>query len=125
MKTENLDWLFDTPTETKATRYPLTDIGYTKDDAIIIDIACAGFSMYDIEVTLDANLLVVKGTKKFKDLEAVEYVQQVISIKDFERVIRIPKSHLEGEITAKMNNGILSIKILKKETPTKVIKIES
>ena len=118
----DLDWIFDTPKNTKVSRYPLTDIGYTEDDFIVIEIACAGFGINDIQIESEGDNLIIKGSSNHSD-KNLRYVQQVISVKDFERIIRIPKSHLDGEITAKMRKGILTIEISKKETPKKVIKI--
>jgi len=124
MYSQDLDWLFDLPKDTKATRYPLTDIGYTKDESIVIDIALAGFSEENVKIEMSGDNLVITGIPVFGELEPVDYVQQVISVKEFERIIRIPKTHLDGEITAKMEKGILSIKISKGETPKKVIEIQ-
>lgn len=125
----DLDWIFDVPAGKEPKRYPLTDISYN-DDSVFIDIAVAGFGPDDIDVELQGDTLVITGTrnkdeKRESEKDGLEYIQRHISTSSFTRKIKLHPDFVGGDIEASYKNGILSIKVSKKEKPKKLIEIKT
>lgn len=95
--------------QTKA--YTPYNIIRLEEDDYVIEVACAGFAMGDIDVTLEADELVVIGTNCLKDSEVGQYAHQGISKKDIEHKFKIFKD--VEVVYARLVNGILSIKLHK------------
>lgn len=120
----DLDWLFDVPAGKEVRRYPLTDLSYDKN-TVYVDIAVAGFSPDDIDIELEDNTLVIEGTRTSKEnREDVEYIQKHISTSSFVRKVRLHPDFIGGDIEASYKDGILSIKVSKKEKPKRLIEIK-
>lgn len=93
------------------TNYPPYNIVKQDEDHFAIEIAVAGFREGDINITLEKNVLTVKGEQAQeidKDAaELVEYVHRGISARSFTRTFTLA-DHVEV-IGAKAENGILRI----------------
>lgn len=90
--------------------YPPVDI-VRKDNNWVIQLALAGYSVDDIEVTTEENTLIVKGAKAQKSDPKLEYVFKGISSKEFERRWQLdPDMEVVG--TA-FENGMLTIGVTK------------
>lgn len=90
--------------------YPPVDI-VRKDNNWVIQIALAGYSVEDIEVTTEENTLIVKGAKPQKSDPKLEYVYKGISSKEFERRWQLDQD-MEVVGTA-FENGMLTIGVTK------------
>lgn len=121
---KDLDFIFDVPAGKEPKRYPLTDISYN-DEAVFIDIAVAGFGPNDIDIEQEGDTLIITGIQRTEDVEEVVYVQKHISNAEFERKIKLHTDFVDGYIKASYKNGILGIKVSKKEKPKKLIEISS
>jgi len=91
--------------------YPPVDI-IRKDDNWVIQIALAGFSAADVEITTDSNHLIVKSRKAKDEAEdpvVGEYLHRGISKRSFERRWQLGE-HMEV-IGAAFENGLLTIGI--------------
>lgn len=96
-----------------------------------IEFAAPGFNKKDFEVTLEEDVLHVCGEKELEEEEKEdEYSRKEFSYKSFKRSMMLPPSvDLDQEVKAVYKNGILKVKLLKKEEdikqepPKKVIEV--
>jgi molecular chaperone IbpA len=94
------------------TNYPPYNIVKHSEDAFAIELAVAGFREGDIKITLEKNVLTIKGeqTVSIDELEKdVEYVHRGISARNFDRIFTLA-DYVEV-IGAKAENGILTIEL--------------
>ena len=94
------------------TNYPPYNIVKHDDDHFAIELAVAGFREGDISITLEKNILTIKG-EQFLNIdemtEEVEYLHRGISARNFNRTFTLAE-HVEV-IGAKAENGILRIEL--------------
>lgn len=94
------------------TNYPPYNIVKHSEDAFAIELAVAGFREGDINITLEKNVLTIKGEQRVSldELEKdVEYVHRGISARNFDRVFTLA-DYVEV-LGAKAENGILTIEL--------------
>lgn len=105
-------------------KYPLTNIGYV-GKKLVFEIALAGFKPENIKLTKTGNLILVKASYSASVSEStgcecspcnpdMKYIQQNITFKNAERKFYLPESHMDGEITSKYINGLLTIVVTPK-----------
>jgi molecular chaperone IbpA len=107
-----LDELMRVNAQQANTNYPPYNIVKHSEDAFAIELAVAGFREGDINITLEKNVLTIKGeqTVKLDELEKdVEYLHRGISARNFDRTFTLA-DYVEV-IGAKAENGILSIEL--------------
>jgi molecular chaperone IbpA len=107
-----LDELMRVNAQQTNTNYPPYNIVKHSEDAFAIELAVAGFREGDIKITLEKNVLTVKGeqTLSIDELEKeVEYVHRGISARNFDRIFTLA-DYVEV-IGAKAENGILTIEL--------------
>lgn len=86
--------------------YPPYNVKKTGDNKYVIEIAVAGFSKSEIEVTVDGDTLTVKGSSK-GDSDADAYLFKGIGLRDFTRTFALnDQVEIKG---ATMLNGLLRI----------------
>ncbi|ULC57910.1 Hsp20/alpha crystallin family protein [Flaviramulus sp. BrNp1-15] len=96
-----------------------------------IEFAAPGFNKKDFEVTIEENVLHLSGEKEVEEEEKEDdYSRKEFSYKSFKRSMMLPPSvDLDQDIKASYKNGILKVKLLKKEEaivqqpPKKVIEV--
>lgn len=102
--------------------YPPYNLIKKDDDSYVIELALAGFDKSDLEITIDKNMLTIKGEKENKD---TEYAYQGIANRSFERSFALGEYM---EVTsAGLDNGMLSItveRIIPEDQKPKSIKIK-
>lgn len=119
----SLEW-FLRGHENQVARYPLTDLYVDKDNNLHIDVAIAGFKRENIEIELKGNQLHIIGIKTdFSNNPDNTYIQKHISSSDFKRIMVLHENYVGGEISANIEDGILSIKVIPKEPTRKLITI--
>ena len=105
--------------------YPPYNIKQVKDNKYVIEMAVAGFAKTDIEVTLDGDKLVIKGTSKDTDPDEA-YVYKGIAARNFERTFTLAdKVEIKD---AEIVNGMLNIwleNIVKAQDAIKKIAVKS
>jgi molecular chaperone IbpA len=107
-----LDELMRVNAQQTNTNYPPYNIVKHSEDAFAIELAVAGFREGDINITLEKNVLTIKGeqTVSLDELEKdIEYVHRGISARNFDRVFTLAE-YVEV-IGAKAENGILTIEL--------------
>ena len=89
------------------TAYPPYNIRQIKDNKYVIEMAVAGFAKTDIEITLEGNNLVVKGSAKELDLEEGTFIHKGIANRNFTREFKLAdKIEIKD---AELANGMLKI----------------
>jgi HSP20 family protein len=109
---------------------PAMNVKEQKDN-FEIEFAAPGFSKQEFEVTIEDDVLHVCGEKETEEEQKEEgYSRKEFSYKSFQRSMVLPPSvDLNQEVAATYKNGILKVKLLKreevieKETPKKVIEV--
>jgi len=108
-------WNRDNFSKTNTT-LPSLNIKENKD-SFFVEVAAPGFEKSDFKIELNNDLLTVSSEKKLnnevKDGERI--TKQEFSYQSFSRSFTLPELVDEEKISAKYDNGILSISIPKKE----------
>ncbi len=101
---------------------PSLDIASGSND-YIIKLELPGVDKKDIEVEVHNNTLTIKGKKK-QELEEKEkdYYRIERSYGSFKRVLNLPEDADTDNIVSEHKDGILTVKISKKEIPKKEVK---
>jgi len=101
---------------TTNTTLPSVNIKENKD-SFIVDVAAPGFEKTDFNIELNNDLLIVSSEKSTdEELKEDEKVsKQEFSYQSFKRSFTLPELVNDEKISAKYENGILSIIIPKKD----------
>lgn len=95
------------------------------DNSVYIEIALAGFSRDEIEVNYNESnnyLEVIAEHKEDEEQDNKEYYQRGISKKNIKRVFSIGEESFVEPDSIIYKDGILSIKVTKKEKPPESVK---
>lgn len=84
-----------------------------KDDQYEIEIAAPGFRKKDIHLDIEENVLKIKAEKK--EDKTHEYTIKEFGTGNLERDFYLPEDINQQDISAKLENGILTIALPKKE----------
>lgn len=103
--------------------FPPYNIIKVDDDHHLIELAIAGYSEEDIDLTVDKSTLIIRGSKRDKkDSNDSSYVYRGISSRSFKRAYKLGQ-YVKVE-KATLNDGILSISLIREipdeEKPTKI-----
>lgn len=109
---------------------PAMNIKEHKED-FEIELAVPGFNKKDFEVDIEEDVLHVSGEREIENEEKENnYSRKEFSYKSFKRSMMLPPSvDLDQDVKASYKNGILKVKLLKKEEviekehPKKVIEV--
>lgn len=99
------------------------DILETKDD-VIVKARLPGMNVADIDISLEGDLLTIKG--EYKEVEGKDYTyfKKEMHYGAFCRSFTLPVSVKSDKVIANLDNGILTIRLPKEETArTKTIKV--
>jgi len=91
---------------------------YETDNAVVVEVKCPGFTVNDIEVTLEGGVLSIKGeTKEEKEEEKKKkkYYRKEIKKRSFTRSITLPVPVREEEVDAEFKDGMLELTLPKAE----------
>lgn len=88
-----------------------------KEKEFEVELAAPGLEKDDFKITLENGLLTVSAEREDKKEEEKEgFVSREFSYNSFRRTVGIPDSvDEEKDITAKYDNGVLKLKLHKKE----------
>jgi HSP20 family protein len=96
-----------------AVSYPPVNL-WEDDDFVYAEAELPGLKLPDLEITVAAgNQLALKGKRERTGTEKVEWHRQERSFGSFERTIELPVSVDAGKIEARLENGVLTIKMAK------------
>lgn len=89
------------------TAYPPYNLVKKSDSKFQLEFALAGFQKKDIEIILEGNMLIIKGTATDEAIESDVYLHRGIGMRKFTRQFQLPE-HVVVD-AAEMENGILVI----------------
>ena len=89
--------------------YPPYNILKLDENNYEIEIAVAGFTLGEIDVEVNQNLLTIKGEKHREENEVVEYLHRGLAYRSFEKTLTLAE-HMEVG-TATIQDGVLRIGI--------------
>lgn len=106
-------------------RNPLLNISENEKE-VSVEMVIPGYKKSELEISLDNNLLTVKG-KKGSDKESKngKYLRREFSAQEFTRTFRVDPNVDQESISSKLEDGILTIQIprAKKVESKKMISI--
>jgi HSP20 family protein len=107
-------WGIDLPEgPVAAISYPPVNL-WADDDFVYAEAELPGLKLPDLEITVTAaNQLTVKGKRKPPAPEKAEWHRQECGFGSFERTIALPAAVDAGKVEARLENGILTIKVAK------------
>jgi HSP20 family protein len=98
------------------------------DKEYVIELAVPGYSKKDFELNVEEDVLKISAHKEVKDekKEDDKYIHSEYYVEDFERAFTLSKNIDIDKIEASYKDGILSVKVPKKEEAVlkKMIKIK-
>jgi molecular chaperone IbpA len=94
-----------------ASNYPPYNLVKTDENSFAIELAVAGFKEGEIDVSVEKNVLTIKGSKKDSIPDNFEYLHRGISQRNFERTFPLAE-HIE--VTgALVRDGMLIIDLFR------------
>ena len=94
---------------------PLVDI-YEEDDKFVIKAEIPGVKKEDIDIQIENNILTIKGERKIeKETKKENFHRAERYYGSFQRSFTLPGIVAQEKIKAKLDNGVLTIEIPKKE----------
>jgi HSP20 family molecular chaperone IbpA len=91
--------------------------GEASPEKLRITLAVAGFAMEQIEITVEANQLVIRGRQQ--DDKTREYLHRGIAARQFQRSFLLAEG-IEA-LSAELANGLLSIDLVRPQ-PEKIVR---
>ena len=100
---------------------------YETDDSVVAKAALPGVDPEDVEISINDDLLTIKGETKHEEKEEREhFLRRELSYGAFGRTLPLPASVDAEKATAEYEGGVLTITLPKVEgSRTKTIKISS
>lgn len=98
---------------------------YEKDNSLVIESTIAGVNSQDIDITVEPDLIVIRGkrAKKEKDASRRYYYQECFWGK-FSRTLVLPCPIKPDQVKASFKNGILTILLPRAEEKSQQIKVK-
>jgi len=104
--------------ETAATWAPALDM-YESEDKLTVEVELPGLEAKDIEISLEDDILHIKGERKFEgEVKEENYHRIERAYGYFERNIPLPRKVDEEKVAASVTGGVLRIE-MPKATETK------
>ena len=102
--------------ENNSSKQPATNVFETETE-FKIEVLLPGFNKEDVVLNYEKNLLTIKveNEEKEDNSEEYKYAHREFGAFNFEKQFRIPKSVNDEKISAKFDNGVLNIVLVKKE----------
>ena len=103
---DHLERMLDRAAKTSAEGYPPYNIEQVSDNQMRITLAVAGFSMDDLQATVEDNQLVVRGRQRPLDENRI-FIHRGIAARQFQRAFVLAEGiEVKG---ANLDNGLLHI----------------
>lgn len=103
---DHLERMLDRVNKTSAEGYPPYNIEQTGEYKLRITLAVAGFSMDDLQVTVEDNQLVIRGRNNDDEPDRI-FIYRGIAARQFQRSFLLAEGiEIEG---ASLDNGLLHI----------------
>ena len=105
---------------------PAVDIFETDSHDLVLRAEIPGMTREDIEVTVENNTLVLKGTKKFdSDVKDENYRRIERSYGTFHRSFTLPNTVDAAKVSADYKHGVLTVKLpFREEAKPRTINVD-
>lgn len=104
----------------RGTVMPAVNIGETEDGAYIIDVAAPGLTKDDFKLAIDGRVLTISSEKKEeKEEKGKRFSRKEFSLSKFSRSFSLPDDVADDNIAASYENGILKIKLPRRQLPSR------
>ena len=100
---------------------PATNI-FDYNEFVRIEMQIPGFSKEQVKITLDKDVLLVKGEIAQEEKEEVNYSRVEFKASDFDKKFKLNDELDVEKVQANFSNGILILTIAKKEEQKPVVK---
>jgi len=108
----------------EASWQPAADV-FETDRAIVVRLELAGVAGTDVSVTIDGDVLRIRGVRKPRVDAAAERLHQMeIASGPFERAIRIGVAFERDRVTAALEEGLLRVVLPKRSAGPRRIGVE-
>ena len=91
--------------------YPPHNLLKLSENTYLIEMAVTGFSKQEVTVTVENNVLKIKGETMAVDADASQYLHRGLALRDFVKEFPLAE-HIEVE-GAEMENGMLNIRLVR------------
>jgi HSP20 family molecular chaperone IbpA len=118
---DQFERVLDRVAKSSAEGYPPYNIEQIAEDQLRISLAVAGFSMNDLEVTIEDNQLVIRGRQTDEDGDRI-FLHQGIAGRQFQRSFVLADG--VDVTSARMEDGLLHVDLRLPIPEPKVTKIE-
>ena len=90
-----------------------------EDDAFFVDAEVPGLGAGDVQIDVEKNVLTIRGERKVEKEEIEDTYRRVErQYGSFTRSFTLPETVDADSISADLNNGVLALRLPKKEAPT-------
>ncbi|MGB8331148.1 MAG: Hsp20/alpha crystallin family protein [Polyangiales bacterium] len=90
-----------------------------EDDAFFVDAEVPGLSPDEVQVDVEKNVLTIRGERKVEKEESEGTYRRVErQYGSFSRSFTLPETVETDKISADLKNGVLALRLPKKEAPT-------
>jgi len=94
---------------------PAVDV-FDQPDAVILKAELAGMSPDDIDISVEDNVLTIKGERKFEEkVDEERYYRIERRFGSFQRSLALPQGVKPEDISASYDDGILEVRVPKAE----------
>ena len=93
---------------------PAVDV-HEDGSEIVYTIELPGFEKKEIDISINEGLLAISADRNFEDKKETKYHHVERSYGKFYRNFRLPNSVDETKISAELKNGVLSLRLPKRE----------
>jgi HSP20 family protein len=107
---------------TLAVSYPAMNL-WEDDESVYIEAELPGIKLEDLEITVvGEDQLAVKGSRAATQAAQAHWYRQERPVGNFDRTIALPTSVVANKVGARLENGVLSIRLPKSPAakPTKI-----
>ncbi len=98
---------------------PAADMFETETHIVLV-IDISGISVKDVELTLQRDLLILKGARQEKDAPRRQYHLMEVTYGPFERTFRLPAVVCADTVSAEYRNGMLTVNLEKRPSKVKI-----
>ena len=103
---------------------PDVDVFETDTD-VVVRVELAGVQQGDVRVSVDGDKLLITGQRATGESEAVCLHQMEIATGPFERRVGIPVSFDRERVSARLTDGVLTVRLAKRGPEQHRVEIES
>jgi HSP20 family protein len=89
---------------------------WNDDESVTVEADLPGFAEDGIDVSIDGDVLVLRGSREIERPENVTALRQERGSGSFERRLRLPFPVASDQVTATLDRGVLTVRLPKAES---------